>query len=104
MAKIISSQSFLDDAIVQEKMEAGDFGVVLSPVFEVDGEQYQVVLDGHHSLAAAKEAGEEPDYEVASCTTDDRVCLLQRGQVNDFLLAAHMGDDYYDTETGVTIW
>lgn len=100
----ISSQRYLDEEIVNEKIAAEDFEVLVSPEFQVDGETFRVVLDGHHSLAAAKQAGVKPVVITADGTDHDAVCLLDEGQVEDFLLATHMGDDYYNIETGKDIW
>ena len=52
-ARIITHQKFIDDAIVLEKIKARDFVVTLTPEFLDDGKKYRMVIDGHHSLAAA---------------------------------------------------
>lgn len=100
---IISSQRFVSDEIVATKLAAGDFGVTLSPEFEIDGEIYQVVLDGHHSLEAARQAGVEPEYVIAD-RSNDNICLLDAGKTDDFLAAVNMGDDWYDITDGVPVW
>lgn len=102
--KIISSQRYIDEDIVSSKIEAGDFDVMLSPEFEVDGEVFCVVLDGHHSLAAAAQSGNAPAYHTADAGDHDAVALIARGEIDDFLVATHMGDDYYDIETGMQVW
>lgn len=102
--QIISSQRHIDYDIVAQKLATEDYAVTLSPEFEIDGETYCVVLDGHHSLAAAVEAGVQADYSTADATAHDAVALLDRGEIEDFLLATHMGDDYYDVATGKDIW
>lgn len=101
---IISSQRFTDAEIVAEKIEAEDFEVLVSPVFRVGGEDFMVILDGHHSYAAAKAAGVEPCFVTADCSQHDAVALLDRGLVDDFMLAVHLGDNYYDVETGRDVW
>lgn len=100
---IISSQRFLDDEIVATKKENQDYEVCVSPVFEFEGNLYQVVLDGHHSHQAAIEAGVDPIYMEADSTTDDRISLLD-GNIDDFLYLCHGGDDWYDIITGHDIW
>jgi len=45
-ATLITSQHYLDDAIVAEKQLAGDYAVRVSPAFEFLGSTYRVVLDG----------------------------------------------------------
>lgn len=102
--QMISSQRYIDDEIVQAKIDAGDFDVLVSPEFEFDGQTFCVVLDGHHSLTAAKEAGVEPTLMTASTQEFDGVDYLANGNIQDFLEVAHMGDDYYSVETGKDIW
>lgn len=102
--KTISSQRYINDDIVAEKISAVDFEVMVSPSFEIDGEIYRVVLDGHHSLFAAKSAGADPVFFEADSTDHDAVSLITNGDVEGFLSAVHMGDDYYDTDNGQDIW
>lgn len=101
---IISSQRYLNDEIVAEKIAEEDFEVSVSPVFEFDGKLLQVVLDGHHSLAAAKESGVLPLYVESDSTDDDRVSLLEQGNIDDFFAYVSMDSDWYDIETGLDIW
>lgn len=100
----ISSQRYIDDAIVEAKVEAADFEVFVSPEFEFEGEIVRVVLDGHHSLAAAKLAGLAPVYVEYTATEHDAIALIAAGAYEDFLMATHLGDDYYNVETGECVW
>ena len=100
----ISSQRYIDDATVAAKAAAADFEVFVSPAFEFDGEVVRVVLDGHHSLAAAKLAGVAPVYVEYTATEHDAIALLEAGAYEDFLMATHLGDDYYNVETGMCVW
>lgn len=100
----ISSQRHIDDDIVAEKIGSEDFEVMVSPAFWVNGNQYRVVLDGHHSLAAAKQAGVEPVFFEATATDHDAVALLigtpeQDGSPEEFLEAVYNECDYYDVDT-----
>lgn len=104
MSTIISSQRYIDDEIVDAKLAAHDFRVTLSPAFVVDGIEYQVILDGHHSLAAAKLAGVEPEYTEATKQTADTVAMLERGEIEDFLIATRIDSDYYVVATGEDVW
>jgi len=105
MPRIITSQHYLDDEIVVAKLAKQDFDVTLSPVFTVEGEEYQVVMDGNHSLAAAQQAGVEPEYSVATEQINDCVALLKAGKIEDFLLVGHMGEgDYIDAITRHYVW
>jgi hypothetical protein len=101
---LISSQRHINPAIVAEKLADEDYAVLVSPVFEIDGDEYQVVLDGHHSYMAAKQAGVDADLTVATATDHDAVGELIDGRIDDFLLITHMGSDYYDINTGKDVW
>jgi hypothetical protein len=103
MATLISSQRFIDDEILAQKITDQDFEVQLSPVFVIDGEEYQVVMDGHHSYHAAIEAGVEPVYYEQTASENDRINLLNE-DIDLFLQACYHDDDWYDIETGVRIW
>lgn len=104
MAHLISAQAHRDDEIVASKIAAGDFEVQVSPVFVVGGIEYQVVVDGHHSLEAAKVAGVDAEFVVQTARDNDTIALLDVGQVEDFL-AAHMIDgEYRFVETGNYVW
>ncbi len=100
---IISSQHYIDDAIVAAKQAERDYTVTLSPEFEVGGVLVQVVLDGHHSLAAAKADGVDPDYTLADASTNDTVALIAVDPAK-FLEAAWIDGDYYDVSTGASVW
>jgi hypothetical protein len=100
----ISSQHHINDEIVAEKLAAHDFEVLVSPAFEYASATVRVVLDGHHSLAAAKLAGVEPEYLTATATDNDQVALLGRGDFEGFLEAAWMDGDYYDVDTQECVW
>lgn len=99
----ISSQRYLNDEIVAQKVEAQDFTVLVSPEFEVAGIVVRVVLDGHHSYAAAIEAGVSPEFIEATSTDHDAVGMEQ-DNAEEFLEVTHLGDDYYNIETGGDVW
>jgi len=101
---VITSQHFLDEDIVNRKIAAKDFDVTLSPPFEIDGKQYQVILDGHHSLEAARRTGSDPSYTIATPTTDDRLGLLNQGKIDDFLQSAWMDGDYIHAADRKPVW
>ena len=96
----ISSQRHLDDAIVSAKLASADYTVSVSPAFEIDGETYRVVLDGHHSLAAAKLAGVDADFVEYDARDHDAVALIDAGDFEGFLAATYIDSDYYNVETG----
>lgn len=99
-AQIISSQDYLDDDKILEKSSNGDYAVQISPEFEVDGEKFRVIVDGHHSLAAAIADGETPEFEEQSSQDNDHIAALEQGNVDDFLEQTHMGDDWRNRITG----
>lgn len=100
----ISAQRFLDDAIVEEKVAARDFIVSVSPSFEIDGVLYRLVLDGHHSLAAAKAAAVDPEFVEQDARDNDTIAVLDRGNVEEFMIMHRIDSDYYDIVTGVDVW
>lgn len=61
--RLITNQKFLSDDIVAVKQALRDFTVQVSPLFiDAEGRRCRIVIDGHHSLEAAKRAGEPPVY------------------------------------------
>lgn len=65
---IISSQHHIDWEIVEEKMEAlKDAKSVVIPCWnigEIDGEEYAIMADGHHTMSAARELGIEIIFDI----------------------------------------
>ncbi|HYE51825.1 MAG TPA: hypothetical protein VEB20_19685 [Azospirillaceae bacterium] len=104
MTQIITSQHFLSDEIVEAKSAARDFRVLVSPVFQVEGEEFRVILDGNHSFAAALAAGVEPELVEATATDHDAIGHLTSGNVERFL--EEMADDlgYIDAATRHFVW
>jgi len=99
-AQLISSQDYLDDDKIQEKRKSKDYVVQISPEFEVDGEKFRVILDGHHSLAAALEDEVSPEFVEQNPSDNDRIAILDRGDIDEFLEAVGQGDDYRNRITG----
>ncbi len=62
VAVTTTHQKFLNPEKVKEKVAARDFVVNVTPEFIRDGKKYRMVVDGHHSLAAAMELGAEPVF------------------------------------------
>lgn len=99
-SKIISTQRYTDDTTIEAKRGARDYTVSLSPAFALNGELVQLVLDGHHSLAAAIMDDAPPEYITLTASQVDTVALLEAGKVEDFLLATWIDSDPYDVATG----
>lgn len=78
--QLITNQLRLDPEIVEMKRGTQDYQVQVSPVIMdvVTGKQYRVVIDGHHSLEAARLDGVPPD-------------LVEGG---------YGESDYFDADTG----
>lgn len=102
--QIITSQDFIDADIVAEKIKAGDFEVQVSPEFVVDGIAYRVLMDGHHSLAAAIEAGIDPEFIEQTARDNDRISIMNRGDINGFLEACWMDGEYHFAVSGKSVW
>lgn len=101
---IISSQRYINDEIVAAKIADQDYEVQVSPEFEVDGMIVRVITDGHHSFAAATQAGVDPVIVEQSASDNDMIGLLTQGRIDDFLVMARMDSDYYNVETGRDVW
>ena len=104
MAILISSQRYLDDEVVQSKRESGDYVVTVSPEFEMDGETYQAIIDGHHSLAAAELDGVAAEFIIATPQKDDRVLLLADGKVDSYLMSAYVDSTWYNYATKIDLF
>ena len=92
---IISSQHYINWETVEEKMEQlkGKSNIIIPCAYvgEIDGVEYAVQIDGHHTLAAARELGIEVEFDVHD---DDE------GLEGEALLdARYMDGDYYRVET-----
>jgi phage-related protein (TIGR01555 family) len=61
-ARLITHQRYLDEKKVAEKIKNGDFVVNVTPEFVDQGKLYRMIVDGHHSLAAAVRTGNAPIF------------------------------------------
>jgi hypothetical protein len=105
MQTIISSQRYLDSDTVDEKRDAEDYTVSLLAVGEIDGVEYSVVVDGHHSLAAAIEDGVTPNYQyVDGDIAREYQAELDSVGTDQWLINHYHDSDYYNVKTGVAIW
>ena len=106
---IISSQHYINPEIVAEKIEqltaAGAKSVIVpcSYVGIIDGVEYAIQTDKHHTLSAARELDLPVEYKI----TDDPEGLTGI----DLLEARYYDGDYYDVERSnpyydeiVTVW
>lgn len=100
MPRLISSQHYRDPCTVARKAADGDFDVFVTPVV-IDDEEYSVVVDGHHSLSAAKSMGLLPHIIQADDTVHDAIGSLEG---EDLLQTLHLGDEYVYCDTGAPVW
>ena len=96
--KTISSQKYLDDSIVEGKRATKDY-VVTTHDITVNGVDYTVIVDGHHSLAAAIADCVEPEFVAAS-----QSLASSYSEGEDFLLQNQIDSDWYDIATGLAVW
>jgi hypothetical protein len=91
---VISSQRYLDDEIVQQKIELlrGETAISL-PVYDLPEYNCGILFNGHHTLAAAQNLGIRITYYFISHPEG----LTE----NDLLEQCWIDSAYYDTDTGV---
>lgn len=102
--QIITSQDFIDADVVAAKIASRDFEIQVSPAFEINGETFRVLMDGHHSLAAAIEVGVDPIIIEQGATDSDRVAMLADGNIDGFLDACWMDGEYHYAVSGKAVW
>jgi hypothetical protein len=94
--KYISSQRYLDPKTIEAKKTelagASSVSIPCSYVGTIDGTEYAMVADKHHTLAAARELGLKIDYEVKADP--------EQLEGEALLEARYMDSSYYDIETG----
>ena len=92
---IISSQHFVDWNIIEKKMEEiKDMSKVIIPcsyVGYIDGIEYAMQNNGHHTLAAARELGIEVEFVTEPDSEDLEGENLLEQRYND--------GDWYNVET-----
>lgn len=99
---LISSQRYLDEDIVEQKRAEKDYDVYYAHIENPDtGEKYRWVVDGHHSLAAAKLDGVSPNMIESDYDYQSEIDSMG---FDDFLAAHNDGDEWYDTNTGDNVW
>ncbi|WP_430437928.1 hypothetical protein [Oceanibaculum nanhaiense] len=106
MEKIISSQHYLNDNIIDEKRAAKDYGAVVTKAYTLDGITFRVVLDGHHSIAAARLDGVNADVtEIDGQRAMELDYIVETRGVEGLLEELHMGEgDYFDVSDKTLVW
>jgi len=91
---LITSQKYLSREIMNTKKADEDYEVQVSPAFEIDGRKVRLVMDGHHSFAAALEDGRTPWFVVWTPEDDKRIEMLDKYGYEEFLKANKREGDY----------
>ncbi len=95
--KYISSQRYLDPEIVETKKAELDgvssVSIPCSYVGIINGIEYAMVADKHHTLAAARELGLHINYDVKADS--------EQLEGDALLEARYIDSNYYDIETGI---
>lgn len=99
----ISSQHYRDQDIIDAKRANADYVVLVSPMFVHCGEEISVVIDGHHSHAAAIADGVEPVYIVANQKQCDKIAIID-ADPEMYLDASWVDGDWYNINTGRGVW
>lgn len=103
-AHLVTSQEYLNQDIVNKKILDRDFDVQVSPEFQHNGRPMRVILDGHHSLAAAIKAGVEPKF-VEQTGEDDKKVYALGIDSKTFLRAADSGTGkFFNFITKGEVW
>lgn len=82
-AILITNQEYLDDEKVKEKSAKMDYEVQVSPVFRFGGKDYRIIIDGHHSLAAAINDDAMPVFAETDYEGSDYKNAITKGYAFD---------------------
>lgn len=96
---LISSQRYLDRDIVARKIKNKDFTVTVSPKFQIEGDSFAAITDGHHALEAAIRSGNKPKFVTDTALNNDRIVLLLDGKIDDFLESSYHDSPWYKFAT-----
>jgi len=95
--RVISSQRYRDPEIVERKKIEKDYLVTVVSI-TVDGEDFFVVVDGHHSYDAALENEDFPIWDII----EDKE--YENMDVDDWLEQKWIDDNYYFLVSGLYVW
>ncbi|NCN44078.1 MAG: hypothetical protein GW898_10790 [Thiomicrospira sp.] len=82
---VISSQAYLNESIVEDKISKGVDGIYLSPPFVHKGIVKAVLLDGHHTLEACKRQNIKPQHHFIDDDLVDGLELLFSDEIEWYL-------------------
>ncbi|ECI7781566.1 ParB/RepB/Spo0J family partition protein [Salmonella enterica subsp. enterica] len=100
---LISSQRYLDKAKVNDR--AARFKRFIVSVYPIvlRGQQYTILMDGHHNYAAAKLAGIEPDYRPITKKVQRILCEMSGREREAFFINNVTDSNHYFVETGEVV-
>ena len=93
LTEIYMVQEFINEEIVAEKIEAGDFEVFVAMISD-DDNLVPILVDGHHSLYAAIRSGNTPNINIVDS---------DYATVEDFVTACGERSNPENCE-GVCLW
>lgn len=100
---LISSQRYLDkEKVADRAMRFKRFIVSVYPVI-LRGQQYTILMDGHHNYAAAKLAGVEPDFRPIGKKVMKIISGLSERDRQALFINNVTDSDYYYVETGEVV-
>jgi len=101
--KLISSQRYLDQEKVADRaIRFKRFIVSVYPIV-LRGQQYTILMDGHHNYAAANIAGVEPDYRQIGKKVLRIIGGMSEREREAFFINNLTDSDYYSVETGEVV-
>lgn len=99
---LISSQRYLNRALVAHKAATFKVFVVRTVDVELRGRLYRVLLDGHHALAAARARGVEPCWRRHD-KTERMVKRIGAGAFAKTMINNLTDSDWYFVDTGEVV-
>lgn len=102
-APLISSQRFLNHAMVARKALTFKVFVVSTVEIELRGQMYRILADGHHNLAASRMAGVEPTWRGPSRKLQRVMRGMSAAELAHFLINNLTDSDWYFVDTGKVV-
>ena len=103
VAPLISSQRFLNCAMVARKALTFKVFVVCTVEVELRGKVYRILADGHHNLAASKLAGVEPTWRGPTRKLQRVMHGMSAAEFAQFLINNLTDSDWYFVDTGKVV-
>lgn len=101
--KLISSQRYLDQEKVADRaLRFKCFVVSVYPIV-LRGQQYTILMDGHHNYAAANLAGVKPSYRPIGKKVMKIIGGMSEDEREAFFINNVTDSDYYFVETGEVV-